>query len=170
LGARRGITASRWCRVRHPAGTTVTGRQRRRRWRREGRRIPRRRRRSEEVLRPGGGGDRVDGEANGPLSCRRYVTPTAASSRRCRGGGTRRHGVAVAGSTRRQKGNVEGAQDGDELWRRRTTSMGRRAGCVDGDEAAREVGLRWSLRGRRVGSMRRRWSSRAGGSRAASMG
>jgi hypothetical protein len=86
LGARRGITASRWCRVRRPAGTTVTGRQRRRRWRREGRRIPRRQRRSEEVLRPGGGGDRVDGEANGPLSCRRYVTPTAASSRRCRGG------------------------------------------------------------------------------------
>jgi hypothetical protein len=82
---------------------------------------------------------------------------------------TRRHGAAVAGSTRRQKGNVEGAQDGDELWRRRTTSMGRRAGCVDGDEAARVVG-RWSLRGRRVGSMRRRWSSRAGGSRAASMG
>jgi hypothetical protein len=43
------------------------------------------------------------------------------------------------------------AQDGDELWRRRTTSMGRRrrttsmgrrAGCVDGDEAARGL-RRW---------------------------
>jgi hypothetical protein len=68
-------------------------------------------------------------------------------------------GGAVGGSWRRRTGSRpaaqigddgDDAQDADELWRpsapnddewwrRRTTSMGRRAGCVDGDEAAREV-------------------------------
>jgi hypothetical protein len=57
---------------------------------------------------------------------------------RCAG---RRRVVEVVGAGRRR---VMEAQDGDDGRRRRTTSMGRRAGCVDGDEAAHEVGLRWS--------------------------
>jgi hypothetical protein len=43
-----------------------------------------------------------------------------------------------------ERRRVVEAQDNDDGRRRKTTSMGRRAGYVDGDEAAREVGLWWS--------------------------